>query len=96
LRRRCDVARIEKSKLSKRKQIYAIDLSPKSIKLVKKIDKNINAYVDNAELISKIKTNSIDFLISTHVIEHVNDKKMLKAVERVTKKDAIIYLGYSF
>lgn len=78
------------------KQIYGVDVSPKSIGLVKKIDKKIQAFVDSAEILKSIKSNSIDFLVSTHVVEHVDDKKMLKAVERVVKKDGIVYLGTVF
>lgn len=78
------------------KVIYGVDLSPTSIKLVKKIDKKIHAYVDSAETLKKIKSNSIDFLISTHVVEHVDDKKMVKAVERVVRKGGTAYLGTVF
>lgn len=78
------------------RKIYAIDLSPTSIDLVHKIDKKINAYVDNAERIDNIKSNSIDFLVSTHVVEHVDDKKMLRAVDRVTKKNSTVYIGTVF
>jgi 2-polyprenyl-3-methyl-5-hydroxy-6-metoxy-1,4-benzoquinol methylase len=87
---------LKKNDYFKNRSIFAIDLSPISIGLVHKIDKKITAYVDDAQTISKIKTNSIDFLVSTHVVEHVNDKKMLRAVERVTKKNATIYIGTVF
>lgn len=78
------------------KQIFGIDISPKSIELVKKIDNKIQAYVDSAETLKKIKPNSIDFFISTHVIEHVDDRKMLKTVGSVVKKGGIVYLGTVF
>ncbi len=78
------------------KKIYAIDISKRSIDLVKKIDSKIQAYVDSAETLKKIKSGSIDFLISTHVVEHVDDKKMLKAIESVLKKGSIVYLGTVF
>lgn len=80
----------------KNRNIYGIDLSRNRINLVKKIDPNINALVDDAETLSKIKNNSIDFFIATHVVEHVDDKKMMKAVERVVKKDGTIYLATIF
>lgn len=80
----------------KGKKIIAIDLSKNRIALVKKIDSNINAFVDNAEELTKIKDNSVDFFTSTHVIEHVNDKKMLKAIERVVKKEGTIYIATIF
>lgn len=80
----------------KDKKIYALDLSKNRINLVKKIDPKINAFVDNAETMSKIKKNSIDFFISTHVIEHVDDRKMLNAIERIMKKNGIAYVATIF
>lgn len=87
---------LKKGNYFKNRKINAIDLSKNRIDLVKKIDSKINAFVDNAETLSKIRDNSIDFLISTHVIEHVDDKKMLKAIERVVKKNGIVYIGTIF
>ena len=80
----------------KGRKIIAIDLSKNRIKLVKEIDPRINAIVDSAEILKKIKSHSIDFLISKHVIEHVDDKKMLNAVARVIKKNGIAYIATIF
>ena len=80
----------------KNRKISAVDLSKNRIRLVKKIDSRIHAVVDNAETLKKIKDNSIDFFMTTHVIEHVNDKKMLKAINRVTKKNGTIYIATVF
>lgn len=80
----------------KNRKISAIDLSRSRIALVKKIDPQINAFVDNAETLRKIKDNSIDFFISTHVIEHVNDKRMIDAIARVVKKNGIVYIATVF
>lgn len=87
---------LKKNNYFNNKEIYAIDLSKNRINLVKKIDPKINAFVDSAEKLEKIKDNSIDFFISTHVIEHVDDKKMLKAIDRVMKKNSTIYIGTIF
>ncbi len=78
------------------KKIYGVDLSPKSISLVKKIDPKISAYVDNVENIKNIKNNSIDFIVSTMVIEHVDDKKLLKTVDKVLKNKGIAYITTVF
>lgn len=75
------------------KTVYAIDLSRRRIQLVKKIDPNIRAYVDNAQTLSHIKTASINFVYSSYVIEHVDNTKMLTALKRVTKKNATIYIS---
>lgn len=80
----------------KNRKISAVDLSKNRIDLVKKIDPRIHAYVDNAETLKNIKTNAIDFFISTHVIEHVDDRKMLHAIERVVRKNGYIYIGTIF
>lgn len=76
----------------KNKSVYAVDLSPKSIKMVKKIDRSIHAFVDNVEELRTLKKTSIDFLISTTVIEHVDDKGMLRAMHRVLKTNSLAYV----
>jgi glycosyltransferase involved in cell wall biosynthesis len=83
---------LKKNGFFKDKKIYAIDNSKKSINIVKRIDKSINAFVDNAENIKSIKKNTIDFLISTMVIEHVDDKKMVEQINKITNKNGIIYI----
>lgn len=75
------------------KKVFAIDLSKNRIDLVKKIDTNISARVDNAEEMRTIENDSIDFFIATQVIEHVNQIKMLYSIDRVTKRNGIIYLS---
>lgn len=75
------------------KKICAVDLSKNRIELVKKIDPKINALVDNAETLKNISTNSIDFYISSYVIEHVDDKKMIDTAGRVLKKGGIAYIS---
>ncbi|MEK7177817.1 MAG: glycosyltransferase [Patescibacteria group bacterium] len=78
------------------KKIYGVDLSPKSIELVKKIDQKIHAFVDDVENIKNIKNNSIDFIISTMVIEHVDDKKLLKTIDKVLKNKGVAYITTVF
>lgn len=78
------------------KKVFAIDLSINRINLIQKIHPDITAKVDNAEEMSYIKNESIDFFVSTMVIEHVNDKKMTANIYRVLKKDGIIYISTVF
>lgn len=80
----------------KNRKISAVDLSKNRIDLVRKIDPKIHAYVDSAETLKRIKNNSIDFFMSTHVIEHVDDKKMLDAIDRVVRKNGTIYIATIF
>lgn len=76
-----------------KKNIFAIDLSKNRINFVKKINSKIKAFVDSAEDLKTIKNESIDFFVSTQVIEHVDDKKMMNEVSRVTKKEGITYIS---
>ncbi len=76
--------------------IYAVDLSQNRIRLVRKIDPHIRAYVDDAVCLNTISNNTIDFYISTYVIEHVDDKKMIETVSRVTKRGSTIYISTIF
>ncbi|MDD4606957.1 MAG: class I SAM-dependent methyltransferase [Patescibacteria group bacterium] len=78
------------------KNIFAIDLSKNRIELVKKINQNIIANIDDAEEMKTIKNNSIDFFVSTQVIEHVNDKRMINNINRIVKSNGIIYIATVF
>ena len=80
----------------KGKIIYGVDLSPKSIALVKKIDPKIQAFVDNVENLKNVRKNNIDFIVSTMVIEHVDDKKLLRSIDSVMKKNGIAYITTVF
>jgi 2-polyprenyl-3-methyl-5-hydroxy-6-metoxy-1,4-benzoquinol methylase len=83
-----------KRKLVKKSKVYAI--SQKRIRLVKRISSKIKAKVDSAESLKTIKTGSIDLLISTQVIEHVDHHKMVDAISRVTRNGSVIYLSTVF
>jgi len=79
------------------KIVYAVDLSQNRINLVKKINKNFICFVGDACNIKNIKDNSIDFLVSTQLIEHVqNDEMMIKEIKRVLTKNGVIYLSTVF
>ncbi len=78
------------------KKIIAVDLSRKRIENIRKLNKSINAFIDSAEDLVTIKDKSIDFFISTQVIEHVDDKKMLNSIDRVLKKDGTAYVTTVF
>jgi len=87
---------LKKNGYFRSKNIYGVDLSPKSIELVKKIDPKINAYVDNVETAKTIRNKSIDFIVSTMVIEHVDDIKMLKTIDRILKNKGVAYITTVF
>lgn len=75
------------------RKIYGVDLSQKRIRLVRRIDRRVHAYVDNAIYLKNISNKSIDFYMSTFVIEHVDDKRMINTIARVTKRGSVIYIS---
>jgi len=87
---------LKKQGFLENKEVYAFDLSKNRIELIKKIDGNIKTFVDNAETMSNIRDNSIDFLICEQVIEHVDQVKLLNSINRVVKSGGIIYLSTVF
>lgn len=79
------------------KTVYAVDLSENRINLVKKINKNFRCFVADACNVSQIENNSIDFLVSSQVIEHVNsDESMIKEIYRLLEKNGIVYISTVF
>lgn len=82
-----------KTGLLKKSRVFAIDLSKSRIALIKKISPKFHASVDSAETLTTVGSESIDLLITTQVIEHVNDRKMAKTMKRVLKKGGVIYLS---
>ena len=81
----------------KNKKVFGVDLSEERINLAKEINKDFICFAENACDIKSIKNNSIDFLVSTQLIEHVSDdKKMIKEIDRVLAKNGIVYLTTNF
>ena len=78
------------------KKIFAIDLSQKRIELVKKINADIVATVDSAEEMRTVADKSIDFFISTQVIEHIDDKKMVAKIDEKVKNGGMVYVSTVF
>lgn len=88
---------LNKDNYFKNKNVYAVDLSENRINLVKNINENFICIVGNVCNIKEIKDNSIDFIVSEQVIEHVdNDKEMVDEICRILKKDGVIYLSTVF
>ena len=78
------------------KNVYAIDLSKIRVERTKSISGRFDVRMDNAEELGTIADESIDFFISTQVIEHVDDRKMAENIYRVVKKNGLIYLTTVF
>lgn len=89
---------LKKLNLLKNKKVYAIDISRERIERVKKIADNFICLVgDVCRLPKEIKNNYFDLVISSQVIEHMdNPEKMIKEIGRILKTNAFLYLGTVF
>lgn len=91
-----------KAKLLANAQVIACDLSFLRLQRLKKHcqsffkKQSLKIVVDDAQALRKIAKDSVDYLVSTQVIEHVDDQKMLKAINKVLKKNALAYLSTVF
>ena len=78
------------------KDVYAVDISEIRISNVKNFNRNIICLVNDA-CHTEIPDDSIDFLVTTQVIEHVpNDKEMAEEMRRVMVKNGLLYLSTVF
>ncbi len=81
----------------KNKTVFATDLSKNRLQRVKRINKSFICLKRNAENLHNIEDSSIDLLISTQVIEHVqNDLNMIKEVKRILKPKGRAYITTVF
>lgn len=78
-------------------KITCVDLSAKRLENAKKNHSSINIYQASAEHMPNIDSQSLDFICSQQVIEHVgNDFQMLKECHRVLKNGGCFYLSTVF
>ena len=85
-----------KENILSNKKTFAIDLSRDRIERIKLLDTKIVATIDNAEEMKTIENDSIDFFVSTSVIEHLDDRKMADSIYRVVKNNGLIYITSVF
>jgi len=79
------------------KHVYAIDLSPTRVERVKRLGLGIECFAGDACDISSIENGSIDLLITTQVIEHVqDDARMVQEIGRVLREGGVYYLNTVF
>ncbi len=80
--------------LNSDKKVFAADLSQTRIERVKAIDSSYQCFVSPADDLKAIETGSIDFVVSTQVIEHVpDDEKMAAELARVLKPGGTLFLS---
>ncbi len=78
------------------KTVYAVDLSETRIGLVKGINKDFICLIGDA-CDTGVQPGSIDFLVSTQVIEHVrDDAEMVKEMNRIVSPNGAVYLSTIF
>ena len=78
------------------KSIYALELSPERLNLVQKIDDSFTCLLSEASN-APVDDGSIDFLVSTQVIEHVeDDAQMAHEIYRVLSPGGTVYLSTIF
>lgn len=76
---------------------FAIDLSRTRIERLRKLmGAFVVACVDNAETLETIEDHSIDFFISSQVIEHLDDVKMVSSIDRVITARGLVYISTVF
>ena len=78
--------------LSNVEEITAVDLSPERCKRLSAY-KGINVICSDVTSIPEIADSSIDLLVSTQVIEHVDEEKFLSEISRIMKDDAKAYIA---
>ena len=78
------------------KSVYAVDNSQSRLDQVSRINPNINCLLNDACQI-QLEDQSVDFLVSTQVIEHVEeDGDMVKEIRRVVASNGTVYLATVF
>lgn len=88
---------LNKNNILNNKSVYAVDISPTRIKNAKTINNNFKCFVSDVCDLKNIEDNSIDVIVSTQVIEHVsNEKLMLNEINRVLTKGGFVYLSTVF
>jgi 2-polyprenyl-3-methyl-5-hydroxy-6-metoxy-1,4-benzoquinol methylase len=87
---------LNKKRIFQGKSVYAVELSPERLDLVRKIDEKFTCLLSDAGDIP-IDDCSIDFLVSTQVIEHVEDDgQMAREIYRILSPGGTVYLSTIF
>lgn len=74
-------------------ELAGVDISPERLSFLRSARPSIHAEVDDAQTLATVADASIDVLLSSQVIEHVDDLRMLGSVHRVLKPGGRAYLS---
>lgn len=78
---------------SRKCKVYGVDISYNSLKLALDNDKR-TSFINADALLTPFKDNSFDYVISSEVIEHIEDGcSFVKELKRITKYNGIILLS---
>ncbi|MEM5785898.1 MAG: class I SAM-dependent methyltransferase [Syntrophobacteraceae bacterium] len=78
-------------------EVWAVDLSSERLKDISLISPKIRPFQSDAQHLDGVPDSSFDLVISTQVIEHVeNDFEMMKSLYRIARPGAIVYLDTVF
>ena len=83
-----------RNNLKDAEKIIGVDLSPERIERLKlqKIP-NLEAICSDACNVKQLENNSIDYVLNSGVIEHVeDDRKLLAEIHRMLKKEGLVYI----
>jgi ubiquinone/menaquinone biosynthesis C-methylase UbiE len=72
--------------------VTAVDLSPERCKRLREYT-DFTVICSDVTLIPEIADSSVDFVICTQVIEHVDQTKLLAEIRRVLKPEGVIYIA---
>lgn len=76
--------------------VRGVDLSRTNVAMLRARRPEVEVAVDDAQTLETVSDGSIDFLISTQVLEHVDDSRMLAAVRDVLAPDGTAYISTVF
>jgi 2-polyprenyl-3-methyl-5-hydroxy-6-metoxy-1,4-benzoquinol methylase len=81
------------SGLLRGRTLIACDASAERVGLLAGLAENVVAIEDDVERLSRVPSGSVDVYISSQVIEHVDDERMVEAMARVTHPGSRLYLS---
>lgn len=73
-----------------------VDLSQTNVERLHSRLPEVQAAVDDAETLATVPDGEIDLLVSTQVMEHVDDARMLAAIRRVLAPEGTAYVSTVF
>jgi 2-polyprenyl-3-methyl-5-hydroxy-6-metoxy-1,4-benzoquinol methylase len=81
-----------KGYLKNAKKVIAVDLSEERCSRLKQI-KGLSVICSDVTSIAKLKSNTVDLIICTQVIEHVDQSALLQEIKRLLKPNGILYIA---